>query len=143
MINGKRYAWEDITIRMPHGVLLDVDSIEYNDSKESEAVYGKGAQPRGYGGGNYSAKGKLSLLKEEHDRLVDYAKKLGVGLYRIPPFPISVSYANEDEPIKTDVLKGCVIKTVSHSAAQGDTSTKVEVEIDILNGIWRDGLAPV
>lgn len=142
MINGKRYSWEDITARMPHGVLLDIDSIEYSDERETEAIYGKGSSPRGWGAGNYSAKGKLTLLKEEFDRLVDYAKQLGVALYRIPPFPITVSYANEDQPLRTDVLKGCVISSVSHSASQGDSSVKVELEIQVLNGIWRDGLRP-
>jgi hypothetical protein len=142
LINGKRYSWEDITVQMPHGVLVDIDSIEYSDEKEVEAVYGKGSNPVGYGTGNYSATGKATLLREEHDKFVEYAKRRGKSLYKLPPFVITVSYANEDQPTSTDVLKGCKITKVSHSGSQGDKATKVEYEFIILNGIWRNGLAP-
>lgn len=141
MINGKRYAWEDITIRLPHGPLLDVDSIEYSDKKEIEPIYGKGSNPRGYAGGNYSAEGKLTLLREEFNRLLDYARRLGTTLYGLAPFTIVVSYANEDEPITTDRLSGCKIVEASSSASQGDQSVKVELGIKILNGITWNGVA--
>ncbi len=143
MINGKRYSWEDVTITLPHGPLIDVDSIEYSDKKEAEAVYGKGSTPRGYGEGNYSAEGKVSLLKEEFDRLVDFAQKKGVALYRLPPFEITVSYGNTDEPSRTDVLRACKITETSAKAAQGDKSMKVDLSVLILNGVVREGLEPV
>lgn len=142
MINGKKYSWEDISVVLPYGEMIDFQNIEYNDSKEIEAVYGKGSNPTGYGAGNYSAEGKVTLLKEEHDKFVAYAKKQGRSLYGIPPFTITVSYANEDQPTKTDVLKACKITKVSHSGGQGDKELKVEYELKILGGIWRDGLAP-
>lgn len=142
MINGKRYGWEDISVTLPYGVLIDIQNIEYGDEKEIEAVYGKGSNPTGYGNGNYSAEGKVTLLKEEHDKLVDYAKKQKKSLYGISPFTIVVSYANEDQPTKTDVLKACKIKKVSSSSGQGDKEVKAEIELAILDGIWRDGLRP-
>lgn len=142
MINGKRYAWEDITIYLPFGQLLDVDDIEYNDKQDLAPVYGKGALPRGYGMGNYSAEGKLTLTREEFLRLVDYAKGQGKSIYRLPPFPISVSYANEDEPITTDRLKSVKFKETSTKAGQGDTSVKVDLSLVILGGIAWNGLEP-
>lgn len=141
MINGKRYAWEDISIRLPHGLLLDVESIEYSDKKEVEAVYGKGSNPRGYSAGNYSAEGKLTLLREEFNRLLDHVRSLGVTLYNLPPFPITVGYANEDEPATTDVLKGCKITETSNSNSQGDQSVKVDLSLKILGGIDWNGVA--
>lgn len=140
MINGKRYAWEDVSIRLPHGLLLDVDSVEYSDKKEIEPVYGKGSNPRGYGSGNYSAEGKLTLLREEFNRLLDYAKSLGVTLYGLAPFPVTVSYANEDEPTTTDRLTGVKITEVRSSAGQGDQSVKVDLSIKILGGILWNGV---
>lgn len=142
MINGKRYSWEDITVQMPHGTLVDIDSIEYSDEKEIEAVYGKGSNPLGYGTGNYSASGKATLLREEHNKFVSYAKQQSSNLYRLPPFPITVSYANEDQPSVTDVLKQCKINKVSRSGSQGDKSNKVEYEFIILGGIEDNRLAP-
>lgn len=140
MINGKRYAWEDITIRMPHGVLVDVDSIDYSDKTDVAEIYGRGSKPQGYGSGNYSAEGKLTLLREEFSRLLDYARSRGRKLYRLPPFTIVVSYANEDEPLVTDVLRGCVFTETSTSSSQGDQSVKVELSIKILDGIVWNGV---
>lgn len=142
MINGKKYSWEDISVTMPHGEMVDIQNIDYSDSKEIEPIYGRGSNPTGYGVGNYSAEGKLTLLKEEHDKFTAYAKRQGRSLYRIAPFPIVVSYANEDQPTKTDVLKQCKITKVSQSGGQGDKEFKAEYELQILGGIWRDGLAP-
>lgn len=142
MINGKNYSWEDISVSLPMGQLINFDGIEYSDGKEIEEVYGKGSNPQGYGTGNYSASGKATLFKEDHDRLVAYAKAIGKAMYQIPPFPISVSYANEDQPLTSDILKACKIEKISHSGGQGDKSLKVEYEFKILNGIWRNGVAP-
>jgi len=142
MINGKKYSWEDISVTLPYGIVIDIQNIEYSDEKELEAVYGKGSNPTGYGVGNYSAEGKVSLLKEESNKLVDYVKKQKKSLYGIPPFTIVVSYANDDQLTKTDVLKACKITKVSNSSGQGDKSVKIEYELAILDGIWRDGLRP-
>lgn len=142
MINGKSYSWEDIGVVMPHGEMVNFQNVDYSDGKETEPVYGKGSNPTGYGTGNYSAEGKLTLKKEEHDRFIEYAKKLNKSLYKIPPFPVTVSYSNEDQPTKTDILKSCKIAKVSQSGGQGDKELKVEYEIKILDGIWRDGLPP-
>lgn len=142
MINGKNYDWEDISTTFPHGELINFTDIEYSDEKEVEATYGKGSNPQAYGTGNYSAGGKVTVKKEEHDRIVDYARKLGKPLYKMPPFPIVVSYANEDRPTKTDVLRQCKINKISHSSSQGDKELKVDYEIKILGGIVRDGVEP-
>ncbi|MCL4514151.1 MAG: hypothetical protein M1379_00930 [Firmicutes bacterium] len=140
MINGKRYDWEDVTIALPHGTLIDVEGIDYSDKKEVEAVYGKGTNPQGYGAGNYSAEGKLSLKREEFNRLVDYAKQNAKSLYGLPPFPISVSYANEDERLATDKLQQCKITGTSNATKQGDKSVNVEIDLTILGGINWNGL---
>jgi len=142
MINGKRYGWEDITINLPHGPLLDVESIEYSDKQDKEGIYGRGSLPRGYGVGNYEGEGKLTLKREEFNRLVDYAKAQKRSLYRLPPFNISVSYANDDQPITTDHIKGVTFTETSSSSSQGDTSVNVELSFIILNGIEWNGLGP-
>lgn len=142
MINGMRYSWEDITVHLPHGPLLDIESIEYSDSVEKEAIYGKGSMPRGYGIGNYEGEGKLTLKREEFNRLMDYVRAQKTSLYRLPPFNITVSYANDDQPITTDRLKGVSFTETSTSASQGDTSVNVELSYIILNGIDWNGVGP-
>ena len=40
------------------GLALVVQEISYDDEQEMEESYGKGSKPRGYGKGNYKARGK-------------------------------------------------------------------------------------
>ncbi|WIW70609.1 hypothetical protein [Anaerosinus gibii] len=138
-INGKAYSWEDITITLPHGVLIGIQDIEYSDKKETNAEYGKGSVPIGYSEGNYSAEVKFTLLLEEAKKFND-AMKLYPAFYRHKPFPIVVSYANEDERTLTDVLPSVKITERKNSAKQGDKGIATEFSGIILDPIEYDGL---
>ena len=140
MINGKRYSWEDISIRLPHGLAVDITKVEYSDEKDLRAVYGKGSMPRGRGAGNYKAEGKVTLLREEFQRLLAYARGHGGSFYKMPPFEITVSYANEDEPMVTDVLHQCAFTKRSTSADQGAEKVEVELDIAVFGGITMAGV---
>lgn len=141
MINGKKYSWEDTTITLPHGVLIGVQDIDYSDKKEIEAVYGKGSNPVGYSEGNYSAEGKVTLLKDEYYKLNDYAKSQSTrGFYGLKPFPITVSYADEEGKTKTDTLPSCKFKERKNNPKQGDRGLTTELGIVILDPIEIDGL---
>lgn len=142
MINGKKYGWEDISATMPHGVLIDITDIEYSDGKEVEPQHGKGSMPTGHGTGNYSAEGKVSMLREEFNKLLSYAQSQGRSLYTLPYFPITVSFANEDQPMSTDTLKNVKFAKTSLSASQGDKSVKIDLEIQIIGGIAWNGIQP-
>lgn len=141
MINGKTYAWEDISVKLPYGTLIKFDSIDYNDSKEKEAIYGKGSNPVGEGRGNYSGEAKVKMLREEFNEFTAYAKKKSTTLYGLPPFQITVAYANEDEPITVDILPACSINKTTTGAKQGDKSVSVEINMTLLQPIIYNGLA--
>jgi hypothetical protein len=140
MINGKKHSWEDITINLPHGTLVDVKDIDYSDKKEVEAIYGKGSNPTGYGEGNYSAEGKITLLRSEFEKINDYAKSQASAFYRLKPFPITVSFADEEGKTKTDELPSCKFTELKQSPKQGDKEMTVELSFVILDPIIRDGL---
>lgn len=141
MINGKRFAWEDVTIRLPQGTAVDVSKIEYGDEKDIRPVYGKGSMPRGFGSGNYKAEGKLTLLREEYERLLTVAKVLTpLRLYNLTPVEVVVSYANEDQPTVTDTLQQVKFTKVNTSADQGAEKVEVELDFVILGGIRWNGL---
>ncbi|CAH8721624.1 hypothetical protein WDD9_006381 [Paenibacillus melissococcoides] len=53
--------------------------ISYDDELEKEVAYGKGQRPRGYGEGNYKSEGKLSLLRDDYDDIVQYCKSKNLG----------------------------------------------------------------
>lgn len=141
MINGQNYSWEDITIQLPYGTLVGIEDIEYSDEKELEANYGKGSNPTGYGVGNYSGSGKLTLKREEFQRLLEHVKQNSDTLYGLKPFPIIVSYANDDQSSITDKLPYCKFTTTKSSGSQGDKKINVELEFTILKPIEWDGIA--
>ncbi|WP_243092586.1 hypothetical protein [Thermus hydrothermalis] len=126
-INGRYYDWESITIQVNGATLADVLSIEYEDSEKVNAVYGKGRTPRGYTKGNWEGSGKLTLLREEYERLGNP--------FALKPFDIVVSYAKEGGT-KTDTLKECLFTKRSFSGVEQDTERiTVELEFTILGGI--------
>lgn len=142
IINGKVYDWSDVSIKLP-GLEIEAQEISYNDELEKEVAYGRGQKPRGYGEGNYKADGKLSMLKDDFDDLVDYCKNQGVALYKLVVPKIIVSYANETQKTKTDVLNKVTFTKTSQKDAQGDKALKVDIDFLIVDGIERDGLKAV
>ena len=140
MINGKVYDWESISIGLPYGVVIGVESVDYDDELSAEPAYGKGVKPLGYGNGNYQGNAKITILRDEFNKLLDYARREGRGIYRIPPFPITVGYANDGERTRTDELRGCKITKLVHKGSQGDTKLGVEMELLITQEIIRDGV---
>ncbi|MCY9544984.1 hypothetical protein M5X02_30635 [Paenibacillus alvei] len=142
VINGQVYDWGDITISIP-GLTLDVQEISYDDELEKEVAYGKGQRPRGYGEGNYKSEGKLSLLRDDFDDLLQYCKSKNMGLYKIVIPKIVVSYADGGGRTRTDVLNTVTFTKSSHKNAQGDKALKVDLDFLIVNGIDRDGVKPI
>ncbi len=66
-VNGKVYDWADVDFKIP-GLDIEVQEISYDDELDQEAVYGRGNKPRGFGTGNYSSTGKISLLRDDYRR---------------------------------------------------------------------------
>lgn len=138
-INGRRYAWESITIQLPHGVMVDVDSIDYEDERKVNRTYGRGSRAQGYSRGNASGKGSLSMLREEYERL---AAAMPNGKYGGNPFPVTVSYADEGRDTVTDTLEDCVFTTWKTGGKQDDGDVKVTMDFEILGDILDNGRTP-
>lgn len=142
IINGRSYDWSSIEIDMP-GMTFQAQDINYDDELEKEPVYGIGNMQRGYGRGNYKATGKVVMLKDDFDDLVNYCKKQRVALYDLDIPKITVSYAHEFQRTKIDVLNKVTITKASHKGAQGDKSLTVDIDLLIYGNIVRDGLAAI
>lgn len=139
-INGRVYDWESIEIHLPHGEVIGAQAIEYSDKVGVERVFGKGSVPLGYGRGNYEGEGKVTLLRDEYDKLVEHAKGQEGGFFNMAPFPITVSYADKDGKVRTDTLPDCIWTERSRQGSQGDTKLTVELSFLILSPIEEDGL---
>lgn len=141
-VNGKAYDWGDVDVKLP-GLVLEVQEISYDDEQDMEEVYGRGNKPRGFGTGNYKASGKISLLRDDYDALLDYCKASGLPFYGMEIPSIVVSYANAGARTKIDELKRVKFTKRANKAAQGDKSLTVDIDLMIIGGIIQDGVQPV
>ena len=138
-VNGKRYSWESITIQLPHGIMVDVDSIDYEDERKVNRLYGRGSRTQGYSRGNAAGKGSLSMEREEYERL---AASMPGGKYGGDPFPITVSYADEGRDTITDTLEDCLFTTWKTGGKQDDADVKITLDFEILGDILDNGRKP-
>lgn len=141
-VNGKSYDWGDVNLQLP-GVVIEPQEISYDDELEKEVAYGRGSKPRGYGRGNYKASGKLTLLRDDYDVLLDYCKQQNVAFFALEFPKVIVSYANEGDRTRQDVLNRVSFTKRSNKAAQGDKSLKVDLDLMIAGMIEHDGVAAI
>lgn len=141
-VNGKVYDWADVDFKIP-GLDIEVQEISYDDELDQEAVYGRGNKPRGFGTGNYSSTGKISLLRDDYHKLLAYCKAKGVSFFKLQFPSVVVSYGMEGEKTVVDELKMVQISKRSNSVTQGDKSVKVSLDLAIYGGVVQDGVEPV
>ena len=141
-VNGINYGWGDVDVKLP-GLNLVVQEISYDDEQEMEESYGRGYRPRGYGKGNYKASGKMSMLRDDFDDVLDYCKATGKSFYNVELPSVIVSYGNPGGRTRIDELKRVVFVKRSHKAAQGDKTLTVDIDFMIVGGIVEDGVEPV
>ncbi len=143
-INGKNYDWEDIRVITLTGEQIGITEIKYSDEQSVTARYGRGAVPRGYGRGNYEASGSMVLDRDEWEKLKLALVALGNtgGIYDHTPFPIVVSYANDDMGTVIDTLRDCKIsKFDGGGGSQGDDNVSpITCEFTILSPILWNGI---
>lgn len=141
-VNGKSYDWGDVDLQLP-GIVTEVQEVSYDDELEKEVVYGRGSAPRGHGTGNYKASGKISLLRDDYEAIVDYCKTNNIPFYKLEMPKVIVSYAKGDGRTTVDVLNGVSFSKSSYKAAQNDKSLKIDLDLFIAGTIDRDGLSPI
>lgn len=141
-VNGINYGWGDVDVKIP-GLNLVVQEISYDDEQEMEESYGRGNRPRGYGKGNYKASGKMSMLRDDYDDVLDYCKATSRPFYGVELPSVVVSYGNPGGRTRIDELKRVVFVKRSHKAAQGDKTLSVDIDLMIVGGIVEDGVEPV
>ncbi len=141
-VNNKTYDWGDVDLSLP-GVVTQIEEISYDDELEKELVYGHGKLPRGYGTGNYKPSGKISMLRDDYEAILEYCNNNGIKFYDLTFPKIVVSYANGDSSIATDVLNNVTFAKRSMKAANGDKTFKVDLDLIIAGTIDWNGNKPV
>src|ERR1039458_6579581 len=91
LINGREYAWSDISIRILGRTIIGVSSIDYEDTQKKKYYKGQGNMPQSWNMEGYEATAKVKLQMKE---LVALQKSVPRGAYiqAISSFPIVVTY---------------------------------------------------
>lgn len=141
LINGKAYGWSSVSILAKGFENIEPTEISYDDEQEQDLIYGKGGKLRGYGTGTKKNSVKISLLREDFDEICDVLKSKGVKHYYDYFWPtITVSYADDGKPTRTDTISKFVPSKRSFKAAEGDKKLDVELDGIAMGGITINGL---
>lgn len=129
LINGKSYEWADIVVNILNTPIMGITSIEYEEKQGMENIYGAGRFPVSRGYGKIEPTAKVTILMEELENLQTIAP-LG-RIQDIPEFDIIVMYLDPANVTRKHVLKNVRFMNNKRSAASGDTSIPVELELII------------
>jgi hypothetical protein len=140
-INGVRWDYSCVEIRIGAKPFRGVKSVNYADGMEPGDVYGTGAQRIGRTRGQYKPEGSIELYEQEwRDLLASLPAAIG---YLEAVFPIIVTYQQTMvSPLNVDLLVGCKIKKVSSDRQEGTDAVTVKLDLDIMR-IERDGKQPL
>lgn len=129
LINGREYGWADIVVNIGGVPVTGIRAIKYDEEMEKENIYGAGRNPVSRGYGRVKSTASITLLSGTVMALKAKAPK--GQLFRIAPFPITVSYQPEAGPIVTHILKNCEFKKSAFDWKEGDMSKEIELELII------------
>lgn len=150
-VNGEFYSFARASFSLAGNKIIALDSVNYDDAIELEEIHGANMAALGFGEGKYTANFKITVKKEDFDKVILPALTGAGGegdgdgtVYGHAPFDFAVTYAKRKGTVAvTDTIKGIRIMSVSNSSSEGDKSTKIELSGKSLGGIWRDGKKPV
>ena len=128
LVNGVRYSFASIELVVAGKRILGAKEIAYTETLEPGEIRGTSSQILGRTAGDYSVEGSCTLYREEWDDLLD---TLGEGYLR-KSFDVTVTYADEGAPTKTDNLVGCRIKSVEQSNSQGTDGLEVQLQLHVM-----------
>ncbi len=139
MINGVNYDYESIKVQLPSGKTILPDNISYNDSKDDKVIHNKQGIPIGVGRGKYSGGGSLELGYYDYTALkTAMISSAGGGFYNTHAVPITIAYADPDEPIHTVEL---TVKFNKRDFAKPEEMATVKLDFELVAPIIEDGVS--
>lgn len=102
--NNIEYSWSSLRFSfLGNNDVKGVKSINYKVTRQSDNLYGAGDEPVGLGYGNKTYEGEIQLMMKDVRAIRQAA---GSSLVDIPPFTMTIQYANEGEAITAETLLG-------------------------------------
>ena len=138
LINGHRFSWASIEVKIGGEVMGDLQGITYNQSNEKSKVMGKGQKARGKTRGVHDCDATITLLLSAAN---DLRAALGDN-YGAVNFDIVVMFSENGEDTSTHVLEGCSIDTESNDYQQGPDGLVEEIGLSVMD-VVKNGLRMV
>ena len=139
VINGNTYDYSSIEINVRGRRYLGITEVSYSDSLEPGEKRGAHAQPLAFTRGEYSSEASVTMGKDDfYEMLAD----LGSGYMEVVLDTVSVTYAEEGQPTKSDEIVGARITSVEDGHSQGSDALTVSLELKP-HFVRRDGKTPL
>jgi len=139
LINGLRHDWSSLQIEIGTLKINGLKALSYKHSLEPGEVRGISPQVLGHTQGTYSAEGSVEMYLSEANELKAI---LGNG-YMTKVFNVVAKYSpKKGDPVITDKLIGCRIKTEDKSFTQGNEPLAVKFDLFVMVVI-PDGVNPL
>jgi hypothetical protein len=138
LIRGQEYDFSHIALAVGTREFVGIKEINYNHKLEPGMSRGTQAQVMGRTRGQYECEGSLTLYRRFWPELREL---LGEGFMEAE-FTVTCSYSNGSDPIQTDTLASCRIKSVDASNSEGSDPLVVKLDLSIMY-ILENGVAPL
>ena len=123
--NGKSYAFADVQISMFGSIDYEITKLSYDVTQANNANYSLGsASPTSYSLGKKEYKAEMTIAAKS---LAKIEKACGGDLLSIKPFPIVVSYVDDENEMITDTLLVSFSKQGKSAELEKDVETTVEL----------------
>jgi hypothetical protein len=129
IINGVNYDWGSISLVLFGTPITQITKINYSRKQKKENNYGAGSVPVSRGYGNIEFEGTIELYTDQWMQII--ASAPNNDPLQIPPFDISVIFANNGQPPVKDVLRSVEFTEDAFAATQGETKLMVNVPLII------------
>ena len=132
LINGQGYDFTSLQVTMlGNPLVIGLKSISYTTTQEKNNAKGVGGQPVERTRGSIDYSGSIGLTLKEVKQLRQATG--GLPVTQIPSFSISISFANDVDPVITDVLEFVEFTEDPTELSEGDTDVVVTLPIIIGN----------
>lgn len=130
LINGQGYAHADLQLGLLGNFnVAGFKAISYNTTRQKQNSHGAQGLPVERTKSQVNYEGSITLTLKEVKRIREANGKR--SLVEIPPFPITVSYANGVDAVTVDKLLYVEFTADPVSSSTGDTEIPVELPIVI------------
>jgi hypothetical protein len=134
LINGKAYAWANVSLLLAGAPVIGVTKIDYDDTEEKEDGYGSGKFPIERGEGNYKAQVDLTLRANELEAIAEKAPNGRLQDFGV--FDIIISFL-VGTVRKTHKIRNCEFTGNKRSMGQGDKMIEASPGIICSHIEWK------